>query len=102
MCVHALSPVITVSRHTSYITRHTSHVTPQAARSKLASAIAAAESGDIATAAAAAADAAAAAAASGDVSVAALVDVAAGSSDEEQRLKLIQQLQVNELDACDM
>ncbi len=61
----------------------------EVARAKIASAIAAAESGDVTTAAAAAADAAAAA---GDSAV--MVSLDSGETDEEKRQKLIQQLQV--------
>ena len=68
----------------------------EAARSKLASAIAAAESGDVTVAAAAAADAAAAAAAAtGDASVISTIDTAdSGETDDEKRQKLVKQLQV--------
>jgi actin-related protein len=70
----------------------------EAARSKLASAIAAAESGDVTVAAAAAADAAAAAAAAtGDASVISTIDTAdSGETDDEKRQKLVKQLQVGE------
>ncbi len=64
----------------------------EAARTKLASAIAAAESGDVASAVAAAA---AAADVTGDAHIApAILAADSGETDEEKRKKLIQQLQV--------